>query len=278
MFIGKIDSFGIFDLTDLFKRNKKSRTRCRKVEMFEFEYIVSDGGITVINDKKYCLSPNTFILRKPGQKSYSLRPFKCQYFHIAIDRGGEYFKVLKSLPDFFPLTDGTNCRNIMESLILHLTNNGVDPYCYYTNAKLLELFYLLSNCADLKHETNAGFYAPARLESVKKTVEYIKNHCEEPIKLKDLASLTGYSPNYFHSVFSAATGITPQQFIMNERLKKAKRLLATTQKSMLEISCECGYSSQSYFTEQFKNVMLLTPGEYRKMLTAQYAVPFKNQL
>ena len=246
--------------------------------MFEFEYIVSDGGVTVINDKKYCLSPNTFILRKPGQKSYSLRPFKCQYFHIAIDRDGEYFKVLKSLPDFFPLTDGTNCRNIMESLILHLTNNGVDPCCYYTNAKLLELFYLLSNCADLKHETNAGFYAPARLESVKKTVEYIKNHCEEPIKLKDLASLTGYSPNYFHSVFSAATGITPQQFIMNERLKKAKRLLATTQKSMLEISCECGYSSQSYFTEQFKNVMLLTPGEYRKMLTAQYAVPFKNQL
>lgn len=68
MFIGKIDSFGIFDLTDLFKRNKKSRTRCRKVEMFEFEYIVSDGGVTVINDKKYCLSPNTFILRNPGRK------------------------------------------------------------------------------------------------------------------------------------------------------------------------------------------------------------------
>lgn len=274
MYIGKIDSFGIFDMSTLFKAIKT--THCRRVEMFEFEYIVSDEGVTFIDGKKYKLFPNTFILRKPGQTSYSTVPFKCYYFHMEVNPDCEYGQLLKSLPDFLYFIDGNACRSIMESLIMHLTNNGADPYCYYTNARLLELFYLLKNNDKKRSASDARLFNAEHLEPVKKAVSYIKTHYEEPVSLQSIAAVTGYSPNYFHGIFTSVTGTTPQQYLNNERLKNAKRMLATTQKSLLDISTECGFSSQSYFTEQFKKATLLTPHEYRKTLMMQYSAPFKD--
>lgn len=192
MYIGKIDSFGIFDMSTLFKAIKT--THCRRVEMFEFEYIVSDEGVTFIDGKKYKLFPNTFILRKPGQTSYSTVPFKCYYFHMEVNPDCEYGQLLKSLPDFLYFIDGNACRSIMESLIMHLTNNGADPYCYYTNARLLELFYLLKNNDKKRNASDARLFNAEHLEPVKKPFRILRRITKSPFRFKALPQLQATPP------------------------------------------------------------------------------------
>lgn len=56
--------------------------------------------------------------------------------------------------------------------------------------------------------------------------------------------------------------MTPVEFLISYRLKKACELLITTKKSILEIALECGFNNSSYFGKLFKQQYHTSPGEY----------------
>jgi len=96
--------------------------------------------------------------------------------------------------------------------------------------------------------------APA-LESVRKQPE--KNWT-----IHELADICGYHPTYFSSIFKESTGITAKQFLINERIRKAKQLLLEA-KTVEEVSIKLGYTSIHYFCRNFKSITGLTPTEYK---------------
>ena len=98
----------------------------------------------------------------------------------------------------------------------------------------------------------------------------MRSRFDEKITLRTLADLTGYTPNYFHRLFTEIMGTTPQKYLTDIRIGHAKNLLAGTQKSLSEIAYECGFSSQSHFNTQFRKATLLTPYEYRKSKVSEY--------
>lgn len=95
---------------------------------------------------------------------------------------------------------------------------------------------------------------------------YIEEHYQTNIDLKALAKLSHVTPYHFSHLFKQETGISPIRHLINYRVEVAKQYLATTRRTMEEISELVGYQSETYFNNLFKKVTGMTPGKYR----AQY--------
>lgn len=260
-------TYGVFD-TNLARAGKK-RSVARTTLLFEIEYYISSSGTATINDRTYDIAPGTLLCVKPGQKRSSVFPFRCYYLHIELPADSPYFELLMQAPDFYQIIDRHTYTGIFESLIAHLLQEGYNCESDFVNAKLLELFYHLKNDSQnnrncLEHfETNQYHFIPYVLE-------YMQLNFHRQITLTELADIAGYSPNYFHHVFRKVMGLTPQEFLMEERVQKAKLLLIKTDKTLSEIAYECGFCSQSHLCARFKRKVFCTPGEYRQQNMNRY--------
>lgn len=79
-----------------------------------------------------------------------------------------------------------------------------------------------------------------------------------------IAETVHMNPDYVSYLFHKESGKSLTVYILEERLAYAKKLLATTTMSLQEISLQCGFSSCSYFHQQFKKNLGMTPQKYRQ--------------
>ncbi|NNU63606.1 helix-turn-helix domain-containing protein [Ochrobactrum soli] len=100
-------------------------------------------------------------------------------------------------------------------------------------------------------------------EKIERLRSIIQESLAKPIKIEELASITGLAPTQFRVLFKNAFGLTPNQYILQERVNWARWLLSNTDKSLTTIAAEAGFGSQSYFTEIFKRFTGTTPREFR---------------
>ena len=89
---------------------------------------------------------------------------------------------------------------------------------------------------------------------MKQILGWIDRHLENPITLRDLAGCAGVS-RYLHC--------RPMEYLCQRRLLVAAEQLAATGFSVTEIALQCGFSSPSYFSKQFKRLVGQTPAAYR---------------
>ncbi|MEM6844947.1 MAG: AraC family transcriptional regulator [Bacteroidota bacterium] len=87
---------------------------------------------------------------------------------------------------------------------------------------------------------------------VEKTVEYIYQNLANNIDFQQLAQSFNLSYSRYRSVFKQATGLAPQQFLINERIECAKRLLRNTEMDIKEIAYKSGFQSAPYFSRIFQ--------------------------
>lgn len=97
---------------------------------------------------------------------------------------------------------------------------------------------------------------------------YIKNyvdvHYNEKINFYNLAELSFYSHDHFRHKFKEFTGFSPNHYLMVRRIESAKEKLVRTDKNIMEIAMECGFSTSAQFCSLFKKYVSQTPLEYRK--------------
>ncbi|MDJ0591942.1 MAG: AraC family transcriptional regulator [Pleurocapsa sp. MO_226.B13] len=100
---------------------------------------------------------------------------------------------------------------------------------------------------------------------LKKTLGYIHNHLDRELKLSEIAKEINMSQYYFCRLFRKSMGISPYQYIIQQRVEKAKRLLrANYNLSIADIALECGFSHQSHLNKYFRQYTQSTPNDYRK--------------
>lgn len=102
-------------------------------------------------------------------------------------------------------------------------------------------------------------------ERLEKLFEYIDNNYHTHIALEEAALLVNFSSHYFCKFFKKMTGITFADYLNEYRCEKADLLLRTTNKSIMEISLECGFSSCQYFSKTYHRYRGYKPSETRKM-------------
>jgi len=106
-----------------------------------------------------------------------------------------------------------------------------------------------------------------QLERIKSIVKFIHQHIADVLTVELLAHHLNISQTHLRRLFSEAVGMTLHQYIIHIRLKKAQDLLASTSSTIIQISQETGFNSQSYFTNSFKKAHSITPAQYRKIFT-----------
>ncbi len=97
-------------------------------------------------------------------------------------------------------------------------------------------------------------------------VRYIRSHLHENLDVDMLSRKACLSISHFHRVFKEELGISPVEFIKNERIKLAASLLQNPDTSIKEVYLRCGFESRSYFNRVFKRHKLATPGAYQQMM------------
>jgi AraC family transcriptional regulator len=104
---------------------------------------------------------------------------------------------------------------------------------------------------------------PTRLQQV---IDYINTHLDQDLSLVQIAGVINISPTYFASLFKHATGISPRQYVIKQRVERAKLLLSKTDLMIADIALEVGFSSQSHLNQHFKRLTSMTPKQIRPSL------------
>lgn len=100
---------------------------------------------------------------------------------------------------------------------------------------------------------------------IEQAVLYIKQNFSDPeLSLGDVASHTNLSSSHFSTVFSQSLGRTFVEYLTEQRLTEAKRLLKETDWKLSNIASEIGYNDPNYFSYIFKRKEGISPKEYRK--------------
>jgi AraC family transcriptional regulator len=93
--------------------------------------------------------------------------------------------------------------------------------------------------------------------------DYIHANLERNIQLADLAGLLGISQFHFGHLFKKSIGISPYQYLLQQRIERVKQLLKQTDRSIMDVALECGFNSHSHLGKQFRQLTGMTPKRYR---------------
>lgn len=109
-------------------------------------------------------------------------------------------------------------------------------------------------------EQQHGRLSPVNL---RRATEFINSRLEEGVVLADIANAVGMSPFHFSRMFRQTTGYSPLQYVMEQKIERAKQLLSKDEPPLSEIAFRLGFSSQSHFTSQFRKLTGTTPKHFR---------------
>ncbi len=127
-------------------------------------------------------------------------------------------------------------------------------------------FHALQNWALQTVEQYKSCMAAAANEenAVASVKRYIKEHLSENMSRELLADTVYFTSDYLSHLFKKETGYSLTNYIIHERIEKAKVLLAQNKLSIREVAAACGFDNVSYFSRQFRSMTGMTPREYRK--------------
>ena len=106
-----------------------------------------------------------------------------------------------------------------------------------------------------------GGLGSARLRRIK---ELVDAKMEDDLNLQELAQSVGLSTAHFARMFRKSTGETPHQFVLSQRIERAKAMLRAPDARVLDVAVACGFKTQQHFAQVFRDVCGVSPTEYRR--------------
>ncbi len=97
-----------------------------------------------------------------------------------------------------------------------------------------------------------------------RAIARVRDDVGHPWRVPELAAVAGVSSKQLERLTRRTLGISPQRLVQRLRLEHAVELITTTDATLGEVGAECGFYDQSSFTKQFRSVLGLTPGAYRR--------------
>jgi AraC family transcriptional regulator len=113
-----------------------------------------------------------------------------------------------------------------------------------------------------------GGLGSARLRKIK---ELVHAKMEDDLSLDEMAQSIGLSTAHFARMFRKSTGETPHQFVQRQRLERAKAMLRAPDTRVLDVAVACGFKTQQHFAQVFRDVLGVSPTEYRQDLVGSEA-------
>jgi AraC family transcriptional regulator len=97
-------------------------------------------------------------------------------------------------------------------------------------------------------------------------LDFLKTHLAETVSLAALAEIAGLNPFHFARAFKRTFGLPPHRFHLDQRISRAKSMLARPALSVTEIAIELGFATTSSFSCAFRKIAGVSPTAYRRSL------------
>ncbi len=250
---------------ELHKHNRLELMYCANGS-FTFEYLDEES-----ERNQVIVEQNCFILIKPDiphrllvtdgyaiimNLEFDIETASNNYFNFS--------NLLRNMPppprktDYTVGSDNGNVKNLL-NIIFSSCSPITRPPDIYINSLIYSLFY---NILHMISPSEQNYFTGYRY--LKKALLYIHRNLNKPLTLETIAENAGISPTYLKKLFRTSYQTSVNQYIISQRLKKAKNLLINTTSSVNEIAASCGYLSRHGLEKIFKQHERLSPNTFRK--------------
>jgi AraC-like DNA-binding protein len=159
---------------------------------------------------------------------------------------------------------------IDDQLELHLFPSHAPGWCLTCKRPLVDrrgrIVGLVGTSRDLgKPDVRHSAYS-----SLKTVLNHLHLHYAEVVRVETLSRLAGFSVAQLERHCLHVFQLSPRQILTKIRIEAAARLLRGSER-IATIGIACGYSDQSAFSRQFKNMVGVTPGQYRTLARSRVA-------
>jgi AraC family transcriptional regulator len=170
---------------------------------------------------------------------------------------------IELMPQFMSKRDDL-IQSIFATLSAELATGGIGSNLLVDSLKTTLTIHLLRNyCTTLPRlSSHADGLSDAKLTLIK---DYINTHLDLDLKLTELSTIAQISPYHFLRLFKKSVGITPHQYILQQRIDRAKYLLQSSNLDISEIAFRVGFCDSSHLTRCFKNSLGKTPSQWRQL-------------
>jgi AraC family transcriptional regulator len=97
-----------------------------------------------------------------------------------------------------------------------------------------------------------------------RVIDYIDAHLDAKLRIAEVAAAIRLSKSHFSRVFRRTLGTSPMAYVAARRIEEAKRMMVVSDESLAEVALNCGFADQSHLNRQFRRVVGLTPGQWRR--------------
>jgi AraC family transcriptional regulator len=187
---------------------------------------------------------------------------------------GEVAAEAGSEPDRIEVLDALNTHDpqaerILRSFLSEIQTGGLGGELYAQSLATALAVHLL------REHSSLGTRAATRLarepgdtsglsaRAIRRATDYIRDNLDSDLSLKELAASANLSPRHFSRLFKGSTGLSPHQYVIRERIEKAKNLLRNTDFSVGEVAFACGFSHQGHLARHFVRLIGTTPTRFR---------------
>lgn len=252
----------------------------------EFELVYNLGGDCVyhVGASSVGFKPGTFAIFNPNQvhEIVSISP---NPFMVCLQIAPEFFENVDTNISFlefdsFYLPSYENSR--LSDLVLSLSYAYLEQqknyyfecasFVYQIFKELLDAFpYHITTLSEKKNNEEKAL-------RLKRILKYAKEHYMEKISLQDLASKENLSDTYLSRFIKESLNRSFQQYIGELRYNQAEYLINHTNKSLMEICEECGYSDYRYFYQAFMKKSSCSPKQYRGLTITKASVSSRDSI
>jgi AraC family transcriptional regulator len=155
-------------------------------------------------------------------------------------------------------------QSIFATLSAELATGGIGSNLLVDSLKTALVIHLLRNYCTTSPRLSsyADGLSDAKLILIK---DYINTHLDLDLKLTELSSIAQISTYHFLRLFKKSVGMTPHQYILQQRIDRAKYLLKSSNLDISEIAFMVGFCDSSHLTRCFKNSLGKTPSQWRQL-------------
>jgi AraC family transcriptional regulator len=133
---------------------------------------------------------------------------------------------------------------------------GLDEIAMVFTARFVELISGQSRSSSMTRSLDRRRAVEAAL--------WIDTYAHEPVSLERMAREAGLSPFHFLRLFAKVLGVTPHQYLVRSRLRRAARLLAGDERSITEVALDVGFEDLSNFVRTFRRAAGVSPRRFRQ--------------